>query len=115
MSPKNLALVSTFLTNLGVEIDPFRPTPDLHPDGTIDWKDLFVFSNGWLEPIGQSPETSRSDFSRDGTVNSPDLVEFLDFWETPTNETLEKDQLKTDGPNRPNSKAEIYFERNLLH
>ncbi|MCA9412347.1 MAG: hypothetical protein KC944_14115, partial [Candidatus Omnitrophica bacterium] len=115
MSPKNLALVSTFLTNLGVEIDPFRPTPDLHPDGTIDWKDLFVFSNGWLEPIGQSPETSRSDFSRDGTVNSPDLVEFLNFWETPTNEPFEKDQLKADGPNRPNSKAEIYSERNLLH
>jgi len=76
-TPMNRALVSNFLTNLGIEIDPFDPIPDLVGDGKIDWRDLFEFSTGWRSPIGAGRAADRSDFNGDGEVCPEDLLEWL--------------------------------------
>ena len=80
-------------TTNGQEIPPSSFNPDFDGNGTIDAKDLFIFTMFWKS------ENSAADFNGDGTVNALDMLLFKEAFHsaiepTPT-PTLDGDPTPT--------------------
>jgi hypothetical protein len=76
--PKNDAIVRTFLTNLGVRVDPFGMIGDTDNDGSVGPLDLFLYSRCWQGLIGEYE--GWSDLVLDGEIGESDLVRLLESW-----------------------------------
>ena len=67
--------LDNFAVNSGVLLD-WPPTTDINGDGYIDWLDIGVLSEQWLE----AGEDLDADINGDNKVNFKDFAKFADVW-----------------------------------
>ncbi|MBN1786892.1 MAG: hypothetical protein JW806_00690 [Sedimentisphaerales bacterium] len=76
---RNMAFETDYLPDVGLHTISYPPewAPDFYPDGVIDYKDVAVMAENWLEPEPSNPDT---DMYPDGQINNRDFAEFGPYW-----------------------------------